>query len=140
MPRGSGRGSGGGFGSRGSSGGSRGGGPRGGAPKGSSGGGSRGSAPQPKGQVRDGKKVTYSIKDSGGNTKYIGTTNNPSRRASEHRESGRLQQGDKLEVQTRPISKGSAERVERSKLADHRRNHGGENPRHNTTNDGRFHP
>ena len=136
MPRGAGRGSGGGF-SRSSGGGPRGsGGGRGSGPRGSSPNG----ASKPKGQVRDGKKVTYSIQDQGGNTKYIGTTNNPSRRASEHRESGRLQQGDHLQVQTSPISQSAAERVERAKLADHRRTHGGQNPRHNTTNDGKFHP
>jgi predicted GIY-YIG superfamily endonuclease len=93
---------------------------------------------KPKGQIRDGKAVQYSIKDQKGNTKYIGSTNNPTRRESEHRESGKVGRKDKLVVETRPVSRPSAEKVEKAKLRSHRQQHG-KNPRHNTTNDGQFH-
>ncbi|MDE2781011.1 MAG: GIY-YIG nuclease family protein, partial [Chloroflexota bacterium] len=93
---------------------------------------------RPKGQVRDGKAVQYSIKDVKGRTKYIGTTNNPTRRAGEHRESGKLKNTDKLVVETRPIHRGKAERVEAAKLQSHRKAHG-HNPKHNVTSDGQFH-
>ncbi len=96
------------------------------------------STANPKGQVRDGKAVQYSIKDQKGSTKYIGTTNNPTRRASEHRESGKLGRGDKLVVETRPVTRTSAEKVEKAKLSSHRQQHG-KNPKDNTTNDGKFH-
>ena len=100
--------------------------------------GTRGNAGKPKGQVKDGKTVQYSIKGPKGSTKYIGTTNNPSRRASEHRESGKLGRNDKLVVETKPIPRSSAERVEAAKLRSYRDRHG-RNPRHNATNDGKFH-
>ncbi len=93
---------------------------------------------KPRGQVRDGKVVQYSIKDQKGRTKYIGTTNNPNRRASEHRESGKLGRGDRLVVETNPIPRASAEKVENGKLNSHRVKYG-RNPKHNTTNDGKFH-
>ncbi len=92
----------------------------------------------PKGQIRSGKKIQYSIKNSKGDTKYIGTTNNPSRRADEHRKAGKLGRGDKLVVETRAISRESAERVEKAKLASFRKQRG-RNPKHNKTNDGRWH-
>ena len=93
---------------------------------------------EPKGQIRDGKVVQYSIKDRQGGTKYIGSTNNPARRATEHRESGKFGRSDKLAVETRPVSRNSAEKMEKAKLHSHRQQHG-KNPRHNTTNDGQFH-
>lgn len=96
------------------------------------------SSSRPKGQVRRGKSVQYSIKSSRGRTKYLGVTNNPSRRASEHRESGKLASGDRFRVETRPVSRADAERTERAKLASHRRSHGGRNPQLNTTRSGQF--
>ena len=92
-----------------------------------------------RGQIKAGKKIQYAIKSSKGNTKYIGTTNNPLRRASEHAKSGKLGPRDKLVVQTRAVSQKSAEKVERAKLASFRKRNG-RNPKHNTTNDGRWHP
>ena len=94
---------------------------------------------QPKGQIKSGKTVQYSIKTRKGNTKYIGMTNNPTRRAAEHKKAGKLGRGDKLVVETKAVQRKSAERVEAAKLASHRRRHGS-NPKHNTTNDGKFHP
>ena len=96
------------------------------------------SSARPKGQIKFGKTVQYVIVNGKGEPKYIGTTNNPSRRAAEHRKTGKLGNGDKLVVQTRAVSRESGERVEAAKLASHRRQHGG-NPKHNTTNDGKYH-
>ncbi len=96
-----------------------------------------GGAGRSKGRIRSGKTVQYSIKDRRGNTKYVGTTNNPRRRSAEHRKSGKLGRGDRLVVETKAISRKSAESVERGKLASFRRRHG-RNPRHNMTSDGRF--
>ena len=92
----------------------------------------------PKGQIiRRGKAVQYAVKDKGGQTKYIGSTNNPTRRAAEHHQSGKMRPGDKLEVQSRAISRGKAESLERGRLQGHRREHG-RNPQHNVTSDGQF--
>ena len=96
-------------------------------------------AAKPKGQVNSGKTVQYAIQDSRGNTKYIGSTNNPTRRAAQHQQSGKMQPGDKLRVETKAIPRKVAEKAEAAKLASHRQNHG-QNPRNNKTNDGRFHP
>ena len=100
--------------------------------------GSGGGAKSQKGQIKSGKSVQYSIKSRKGNTKYIGTTNNPTRRAAEHRTAGKLGRGDKLVVETRAVSRKSAEGMEAAKLASHRRNYGS-NPGHNTTSDGKYH-
>ena len=91
-----------------------------------------------KGQVGSGKVVQYSIKNSKGATTYVGSTNNPTRRAGEHRDSGKIGPGDKLVVETKAISRRSAEKVESAKLGSHRRSQGS-NPKHNVTNDGKFH-
>ena len=100
---------------------------------------SGGRSSQPKGQVKSGKTIQYAIKGPRGGTKYIGTTNNPRRRAAEHRESGKLGPKDRLEVQSQAVPRKAAEGIERSKLASHRKTHRGRNPKHNTTNDGKFH-
>ena len=71
--------------------------------------------PTPKGQVHNVKAVQYAIKDSNGTTKYIGTTNNPRRRAAQHKESGKVQAGDRLVVETRAVTRQQAERQESSK-------------------------
>ena len=105
---------------------------------GSGGRSSSGRRSTPRGQIKGGKAVQYAIRGRDGGTKYVGTTNNPGRRAAEHRATGKLDKGDKLEVQTRAVSRTKAERVEAAKLASHRKQHG-RNPQDNTTNDGRFH-
>lgn len=94
---------------------------------------------QPKGKVRNGKSVQYSIKGAKGHTKYIGTTNNPTRRAAQHQHSGKMGPGDRLVVETRPTSRSKAEGVERAKLRSFRQDNG-RNPQHNKTNDGKYHP
>ena len=88
--------------------------------------------------MKNGKSVQYAIKDRRGKSTYYGTTNNPKRRAAEHRKSGKLGKGDRLVVETRAIARKSAEKVEAAKLADHRRQHK-RNPKHNTTKDGKYH-
>lgn len=105
------------------------------------GGGSRsGGRPQSrKGQIKGGKAVQYAIKGEDGQTKYLGSTNNPTRRASEHQKSGKMRPGDNLEVQSRAISRRKAEQLESGRLKGHRRT-AGSNPQHNTTNDGQYHP
>ena len=100
--------------------------------------GSSSSRGRSKGQVKNGKAVQYSIKDRKGKLTYYGTTNNPRRRAAEHKKSGKLGKGDQLVVETRVIPRKSAERVEAAKLAAHRRRHR-RNPKHNTTKDGKYH-
>lgn len=114
----------------------------GGRRSGSSGAGRRSSGSnsraRSKGQVKSGKAVQYAIKDRRGKSTYYGTTNNPRRRAAEHRKSGKLGKGDKLVVETRAIPRKSAERVEAAKLSAHRRQHR-RNPKHNTTRDGKYH-
>ena len=92
----------------------------------------------PKGQIKGGQAVQYAVKGKNGQTKYIGKTNNPRRRAVQHRESGKMGPNDKLEVQSKAISHGKAERLESGRLKGYRQEHG-HNPQHNTTNDGQFH-
>ena len=99
----------------------------------------RSGSQKPTGQVRNGKAVQYSIKSKDGQTKYTGSTNNPTRRAAEHRKTGKLQSGEKLEVQSRPISRQKAEQLEAGRLKGHRQEHGS-NPPRNTTGDGKYHP
>lgn len=92
---------------------------------------------KPKGQIRDGKAVQYSVKDSAGNTTYLGSTNNPRQRAGELKADGKMGPNDKLVVQSKPVSRQNAERLEAGRLSQHRRENG-QNPVHNKTNDGRF--
>ena len=83
-----------------------------------------GSANRSQGQIRQSKVVQYAIKGKDGGTKYIGSTNNPTRRTAEHRETGKLKQGDRLEVQSRPVSRGKAEQLEAGRLKDTDKNTG----------------
>ena len=106
-------------------------------PSGSGGGGAKRSA-HPKGQIKSGKTVQYAVKDAEGTTKYVGTTNNPTRRAAEHQQTGKLVGRDKLVVQTRAIPRKAAESVEAAKLSAHRKATGA-SPQHNTTSDGKYH-
>ena len=92
----------------------------------------------PKGQIKDGKAVQYAIKGKTGETKYIGSTNNPTRRAAQHQQSGKMKRGDRLEVQSKPVSRQQANSLEAGRLSGHRKAHGG-NPERNHTNDGQYH-
>ncbi len=96
------------------------------------------SATAPKGQIKGGKAVQYAIKGKTGETKYIGSTNNPTRRAAQHQQSGKMQPGESLEIQIKPISREQANRLEAGRMSGHRKAHGG-NPERNHTNDGQYH-
>ena len=63
----------------------------------------------------------------------MGTTNSPGRRAAEHKAEGKT---GKLQPETKPMSRGAAERWEANRLQTYRDNHGGRNPKHNKTKDG----
>ena len=75
----------------------------------------------------------YTIRGAGGRVKYVGITNNPSRRAAEHRRSGKR---GRLQVETGGMSRGSARRWEGAKLARFRKRNKGLNPRYNKTRSG----
>lgn len=75
----------------------------------------------------------YSLRDRKGRIRYVGVSNNPPRRATEHKQDGKR---GKLNVETRPMSRGYARRWEAQKLARHRRTHRGKNPVHNKTRSG----
>ena len=83
------------------------------------------------------KTVVYSIYNSRGKRKYVGTTNNPERRAAQHARSGRLTRGDKLGVESRRMSRKSAERLEARKIQGYRRRTG-RLPKQNKTPDGQY--
>ena len=75
----------------------------------------------------------YSLRDGKGRPTYFGVTNDPGRRATEHKRDGKR---GKLNVETRPMSRGYARSWEKRKLARHRKMHHGRNPVHNRTRSG----
>ena len=75
----------------------------------------------------------YTLRDSNGRIKYVGVSNNPRRRAAEHKRDGKR---GKLKVETRPMSRAYARRWETGKIAGHRKTHRGKNPVHNKTRSG----
>ena len=75
----------------------------------------------------------YSLRDRKGRPTYFGVTNDPSRRAAEHKRDGKR---GKLNVETRPMSRAYARSWEKRKLARHRKTHRGRNPVHNKTRSG----
>ncbi len=75
----------------------------------------------------------YTLRDRKGRIKYVGVSNNPRRRAAEHKRDGKR---GKLKVETRPMSRGYARHWEAQKLARHRKTHRGKNPAHNKTRSG----
>ena len=75
----------------------------------------------------------YTLRDRKGRITYVGVTNSPSRRATEHKQDGKR---GKLKVETRPMSRAAARRWERRRLAVYRKNHRGKNPVHNKTRSG----
>ena len=75
----------------------------------------------------------YTLRSRRGRVKYVGITNNPRRRAAQHRRSGKR---GKMRVETGPLSRRRARRWEGARLARHRRKTGGRNPRYNKTRDG----
>ena len=75
----------------------------------------------------------YALEEGKGRITYYGVTNDPSRRATEHKRDGKR---GKLKVETRPMSRAAARRWERRRLAVYRKNHRGKNPVHNKTRSG----
>ena len=75
----------------------------------------------------------YTIRGRGGRVKYVGVTNNPRRRAAEHRRSGKR---GRLQVETGGMSRRKARRWEGAKLSRFRRSNRGRNPTYNKTRTG----
>ena len=75
----------------------------------------------------------YVIRGRGGRTNYVGITNNPRRRAAEHRRSGKR---GRLQVVTGGMPRGKARRWEATKLARFRKSNRGRNPTYNKTRSG----
>jgi predicted GIY-YIG superfamily endonuclease len=74
-------------------------------------------------ELKDGRKVVYR-----------GTTNDPERRVREHASAGK--DFTHMRIVGRAKSEAGARKAERDALARYRRNHRGENPRHNERDDG----
>ena len=72
----------------------------------------------------------YTLRGRNGRINYVGVTNNPGRRAIEHRQDGKR---GCMEVETLPMSPEAARRWEASRLATYRGYHGGKNPPQNKT-------
>ena len=72
--------------------------------------------------------VTYSLND-GRRKVYIGTTDNPERRVSEHAAEGK--RFTRMDVTSRRMTEEGAKRKEADQLAAYRRSHKGRNPQYN---------
>ncbi len=83
------------------------------------------------------KAVVYSIYNSRGKRTYVGTTNNPGRRASQHTRSGKLTRGGEMVVESGRMSRRSAEKLESRKIQGYQRR-AGRLPKHNKTSDGQY--
>ena len=77
--------------------------------------------------------VTYDLKQ-GRKVVYRGTTNDPDRRAQEHKSQGK--NFDRLVVTSRRMTEEGARKKEEENLARYRKSHGGKNPRYNNDTDG----
>ena len=55
--------------------------------------------------------VAYSIYNSRGKRIYLGSTNNPGRRAAQHARNGRLPRAGELVVESRPMSWSAAQQL-----------------------------
>ena len=75
----------------------------------------------------------YTLRDRKGRIKYVGVSNDPRRRAAEHKRDGKH---GKLKVETRSMPRSFARYWEKRKLAHHRKTHRGRNPVHNKTRSG----
>jgi predicted GIY-YIG superfamily endonuclease len=79
------------------------------------------------------KKVNYKL-EKGGKAVYIGSTNDPGRRAREHADSGK--KFDSLQVTSPRISKTEAERREARNINSYKKATG-KSPKYNKTSDGK---
>ena len=105
--------------------------------RGSSGGGSRRGATRSSGSKSSRGVRVYSLYDSSGKRTYVGSTNNPARRTSEHAKSGKLAKGGKLKVESKPLSRQAAQRLEAKKIQGYRQRTGSL-PKYNRTADGQY--
>ena len=71
--------------------------------------------------------VPYTLRE-GNKVTYIGITNDPDRRASEHRSDGK--EGD-MRIEGPPMSRESAQKWERERMETYQKNHGGNKPPEN---------
>lgn len=86
-------------------------------------------------QTKDPKDTYLYCLKKGNKIVYIGITNDPERRADEHR--GEEKDFDKLVlIYSSPMTRSDARQKEAEALAIYRRNHGGCNPRYNQDQDG----
>ena len=81
--------------------------------------------------------VTYSLYNSRGKRTYVGTTNNPERRAAQHARSGKLTKSGEMVVESKPMSRNAAERLEARKIQGYQRRTG-RLPKHNKTANGQY--
>ena len=96
-------------------------------------GGSRGGRGKPSSGGSRGKAQGYTLRGKNNQIKYVGITNNPGRRASEHKAEGKS--GD-MNVETRKMARPAARKWEQKRLDTYRDNHGGKNPSQNRTRNG----
>ena len=75
----------------------------------------------------------YTLRGRNGRVRYFGVTNNPSRRAAQHKHDGKT---GKMHVEKTYVKRTDALKWERQKLAAYRRRHGGKNPPLNKTRSG----
>ncbi len=79
------------------------------------------------------KSKTYALYQ-GRKKIYIGESENPERRAEQHRDEGKV--FDRLEVTSRSINKDNAQKRQADQLETFRRGHKGQNPKYNETDEG----
>jgi predicted GIY-YIG superfamily endonuclease len=77
--------------------------------------------------------ITYDLKD-GKKIVYRGTTDDPERRADEHKASGK--KFTKLTVTSRKMTEDGAKKKEAEALERYRKSHSGKNPKYNKDSDG----
>ena len=93
-------------------------------------GGGRGKSPSSGNQS---KAQGYTLRGNNGRINYVGVTNDPTRRAAEHKQDGK---SGSMNVETRKMSRPTARGWEENRLETYRGNHGGKNPPQNRTRDG----
>jgi len=81
------------------------------------------------------KAVTYKLVNREGKASYIGVTNNPAKRRSDHYKSGK--RFSRLVVTSKPLKRATALRHETRNLSSYR-SATGRRPRYNKTNNGKF--
>lgn len=105
--------------------------------KGASRGGSQNGGTRSSGNKSSKGVRVYSLYDSKGKRTYVGSTNNPARRASEHAKTGKLPKGGKLKVESKSMSRQAAQRLEARKIQGYRQRTGSL-PKFNRTANGQY--